>query len=87
MLLADDVDLSAERFAKVGEATGSFALGFGEDTVLESLLAALVREPRRLDRVAQLLKDLQAGDDPPTLPEGFAGIWSAVWAARLAGAP
>lgn len=87
MLLADDVDLSAAAFARAGEGLGSFALGFGEDTVLESLLRALVREPRRLDRVDQLLKDLRSGDEPPTLPEGFAGIWSAVWAARQAGTP
>ena len=85
MLLADDVNLSAAAFAKAGEGIGAFGLGFGEETILESLLRALVREPRRLDRVAQLLQDLQSGEDPPTLPDGFAAVWDAVWAARQKG--
>jgi hypothetical protein len=83
MLLAEDATLSAAAFAeRGGEAAGFGSFGFGQDTLLESLLRALVREPRRLDRVAQILADLQSGDDPPPLPEDFVRLWRPVWAAR-----
>lgn len=87
MLLAGDAELSAAALARTDGAAGEgWMFGFGDDTVLESLLRALVREPGRLDRVAQLLADLQAGENPPPLPEGFLRVWKPIWAARQ-GAP
>jgi hypothetical protein len=86
MLLADDVDLSAARFEQMSGGTGVFALGF-EGTVLESLLRAFVRDPQRLDRVAQLLADLKAGGEALTLSKEFEEVWSAVWAAHRERSP
>jgi hypothetical protein len=53
--------------------------------LLESLLRALAHEPRRLDEVASLLKDL--GDDEDgraRIPAGLLNVWPAIWAAREA---
>lgn len=83
LLLADDAELPSG-FGEAGNGDGSFsAFGLTADTVLESLLEALVREPRRLDRVAQLLEDLGTGEDAPLLPEEFQRLWTVIWAERL----
>jgi hypothetical protein len=48
--------------------------------VLESLLRALDRDPRRIDEVHRFLHDLEAGQgDPSALPEGFNQIWKPIW--------
>ncbi len=59
------------------------ALEFANGTLLESLMRALDRDPRRLDHVARLVSDLAATPEGARrLPDGFQQIWSPIWNAR-----
>lgn len=63
-----------------GAGAGAWEEGF---VLLESLLRALAHEPKRLDEVAALLKEL--GDEEESrarIPPGLLGVWPAIWGAR-----
>jgi hypothetical protein len=83
LLNDEQVDPMADPSAtKDGESPGSHG---GEEgfVLLESLLRALARDPKRLDEVDKLLKEL--GDDEEgrqRIPKGLLDVWSALWEAR-----
>ena len=48
--------------------------------LLEPMLRALVKDPAKLDRVAQLIADLSKTPEGRALiPEGFDEIWLPIW--------
>lgn len=56
--------------------------GFGLP-LLEPLLKALDRDPRRIDQVARLVDDLSRLEKGRSLlPEDFLQAWKPIWAAR-----
>lgn len=65
-----------------GEGAGWRRLaGWAEPTLLESLLQALVRDPKRLEEAARLIQDLRKTEEgrellPPELDE----VWGPIWA-------
>ncbi|MDE2851370.1 MAG: hypothetical protein OXP74_12270 [Acidobacteriota bacterium] len=87
ILMDEGADVSAFVQAAHRADTGSarsFA-GWHEAGLLEALLRSLSHSPRRIDEAAQLIADLERTEEGRgLLPEGFAGIWRPVWAAREA---
>jgi hypothetical protein len=64
------------------EQWGAFGSGGGE-TLLEPLVRALARDPRKLDSIAALMDDLGKSERGRALiPESFAAIWEPIWSAR-----
>jgi hypothetical protein len=51
--------------------------------LLEPLLKALRDDPRRLDAVEGLLRELTADGGSAPVPEGFEAVWGPIWQARL----
>ena len=57
--------------------------GFGLLPLLESLLKALARDPKRLDHVAGLAESLAPRPKArPSFPDGFEEVWEPIWARR-----
>lgn len=51
--------------------------------MLEALVEALGKNPRKLDQVARLIEELRASDEGRALlPEEFERIWEPLWEAR-----
>jgi hypothetical protein len=64
-------------------ASWAWGAGGGAEPLLEALLRALHRDPKRLDRVDSLVRELASGSDTAdVLPAGFHAIWEPIWAAR-----
>jgi len=50
------------------------------------MVRALARSPEKLDDVRHLVDGLRrTPEGAALLPEGFDEVWSAIWAARMAG--
>lgn len=86
LLLSDEApdvtQLVGNRDDNEGSAWSQFS-GWEEPALLESLLQALSREPRRVDEVARLVRDLsKTPEGQALLPAQFEDIWGPVWAAR-----
>lgn len=81
---AQDPIAAAIAAGSLGQADADDGTGrlFGTDAVLELLLKTLDRDPEQLDRVAQVIRDLQEEGEEELLPEGFDEIWMPVWQAR-----
>jgi hypothetical protein len=57
--------------------------GAPEFPLFESLVRALARDPRRIDRVARLVTDLTRSEEGAALlPPDFERIWQPIWRAR-----
>lgn len=70
---------------EVGSGGGSEA---NEPPLLEALLRALDRNPRAIDAVERVVRDMrdaQGGTD--VLPTGFLAVWEPIWAAHSAERP
>lgn len=66
-----------------GEGGDNGDFGGHPEPLLEPLVRALHRDPRRLDDVARLVDDLkQAGAGARQLPDSFDDIWIPIWEAR-----
>jgi hypothetical protein len=83
MLLADestnryDLVEALERAAR-GDASARIPPGL---PLLETMLAALRRDPARLESVQSLVEELRASEEGKALlPEGFEAVWEAIWA-------
>jgi hypothetical protein len=87
MLLSDsEIDpmqfLGPDRHAKSLNGDDPHDSFFGLP-LLEPLMRTLSHEPHRLERIANLLQDLESTEAGRALvPEGFRGIWEPIWAAR-----
>jgi hypothetical protein len=74
-----------DTFLNGGGNGGTPPYGPAGDAVplLEALLRALDRDPKRLDQVAALVKDLSATPEGQRLlPERFMDVWPSIWEAR-----
>lgn len=72
-----------------GGAFGPGSAGVGTDhqapesLLLEPMLRALRRDPKRLDQVASVVRDLSDSEEGRSrIPAGFATIWEPIWQAR-----
>jgi hypothetical protein len=87
LLLLSDDGLDVAQLVDEGEGQDGSGwrrlAGWGEPTLLEALLHSLIRDPKRLDQAARLIKDLKRTPEgrellPPELDE----IWEPVWKVR-----
>jgi len=89
-LLARDEDMTAVGSAlllREAEPGGNGAGPGLEASVplFEELLRALGRSPEKLDAVWRLVEDLRrTPEGAALLPDGFDGVWTPIWSARLA---
>ena len=68
-----------------GDGGGDLQLGL---PLFESLMRALVRDPKKLDQVETVIRDLSNTPEGANLiPDGFADIWAPILEARKAMAP
>ena len=88
-LLVRDEDLSAAGLMLASRGEGGSCNGppAGESLPLfEEMVRALARSPEKLDDVRHLVDGLRrTPEGAALLPEGFDEVWSAIWAARMAG--
>jgi hypothetical protein len=84
-----DEDLSAAGLMLASRGEGGSCNGppAGESLPLfEEMVRALARSPEKLDDVRHLVDGLRrTPEGAALLPEGFDEVWSAIWAARMAG--
>lgn len=69
----------------IGDGGNSFDWSTGSSEMpplLETLLRALAHTPESLDRVAEFIDDLSAGQSEPLLPPGFDDVWGPISTAR-----
>lgn len=91
-LLADGSTQEAASLL-VGSANGEADGGAGRDLQLglplfEALMRALVRDPRKLDQVENVIRDLsKTSEGEDLIPDGFAEIWEPILEARRAITP
>lgn len=87
-LLARDEDVASVGATLLSwneNAGGSRGTSSTSLPLFEELLRVLSRSPEKLDVVARLVEDLKrTAEGEALLPEGFDGMWSAIWAARTA---
>ena len=85
-LLADSGADASEQLAAITTLQGDGGSGgglFGSAPLLETLLHALSRDPRKLDHVGRLVADLRrTGSAEELLPPGLEQLWDAIAAAR-----
>lgn len=85
-LLADSGAEAADQLTALASQSGNGDGGggmFGAAPLLETLLSALSRDPRKLDHVGRLVEDLRRnGSADELLPEGLEQLWDAIAAAR-----
>jgi hypothetical protein len=84
LLLADasdqvDIGRLAEAFA--GEWDSQRRITATDLPLLEAMLAAVTRHPRKLEHIARLLDDLRTQAGHEIVPASFDELWAAVWAA------
>lgn len=55
----------------------------GDQTLLESLIKALSKNPERIDEIAELLSEIKKmNNEREIIPDGFEQIWKPIWNAR-----
>lgn len=95
LLLADDgwdarraIEILDEHDKKEPPTHPNDGRGPLELPLLEALLRSLTKDPTKLDRIAQLMSDLEKTPQGQALiPPGFGEVWRPVWQAREALTP
>jgi hypothetical protein len=95
LLLADDgwdarsaIEILDEHDKKEQSTHPKNTNGPLELPLLEALLRSLTKDPAKLDRIAQLMSDLEKTPQGQSLiPPGFGEVWRPVWQAREALTP
>lgn len=84
LLLGEEGALSLSEISGSAQYAGTGNGGFHADIpMLEALVKALEREPKKIDQVSRLVADLQNTEEGRSLlPKGFEQIWRPLWEAR-----
>ncbi len=62
---------------------GAGSMHLTERGLFEVLVRTLEREPKRLDQIAALVRDLKrTAEGAALLPDGFDAVWAPIWAVR-----